>query len=206
MSEGFERPSKWIPETRLLAMAHVGKLGEEAAELAEVCLGLPDFDALAKEMADVRAMSELAIRYFKFDRALLSGCVVNAMIGQSWDNEFDVFKLGVAASRVSNICHRISIQGIYGLDPETQTPNLVTLLDRIAIVLAMCNIMLSGCLSQSARQQSDFDLAYIDARTQRKIAMKQDWHAMIVKEDEFMNRCREQMERLFMSEVPGDVE
>lgn len=36
MSDGTERPSKWIPITDFVALAHLGKAGEESAELSGI--------------------------------------------------------------------------------------------------------------------------------------------------------------------------
>lgn len=81
MSEGAERPSKWIPITNLVDLAHLGKLGEEAGELSSIvsrCIiqGIDEADpetgkrnryALEEEIADVMAMSALAIERFGLD-------------------------------------------------------------------------------------------------------------------------------------------
>lgn len=81
MADGTERPSKWIPMTDLLALAHLGKLGEETNELGAIvfrCIiqgidehdpetGKPNRQALAEEIADVRAMAELVCEHFEFD-------------------------------------------------------------------------------------------------------------------------------------------
>lgn len=78
MADGTERPSKWIPMTNLVDLAHLGKLGEECGELSSIvsrCIiqgidecdpetGKPNRLALEEEIADVMAMAELAI--FRF--------------------------------------------------------------------------------------------------------------------------------------------
>jgi phosphoribosyl-ATP pyrophosphohydrolase len=78
MADGTETPSKWIPMTDLLALAHLGKLGEEAGELVSIisrCIiqGIDERDpdtgelnriALGKEIADVIANGQLAIEHF----------------------------------------------------------------------------------------------------------------------------------------------
>lgn len=70
-------PADWQPESNKMVQAAVGKLGEEAAELAKVCCrisiqglhsvnpatGKSNIDELSDEIADVRAMAELARRY-----------------------------------------------------------------------------------------------------------------------------------------------
>ena len=82
MSEGTERPSKWIPMTNLVDLAHLGKLGEECGELIAIvsrCIiqgidecdpetGVPNRVSLMKEIADVKAMSELAEERFNLDK------------------------------------------------------------------------------------------------------------------------------------------
>lgn len=83
MSEGTERPSKWVPMTGidLIDAAHLGKLAEEAAELSGIIAriwiqGIDERDpetgkvnrhALTEEIADVLAMSELAVERLGLD-------------------------------------------------------------------------------------------------------------------------------------------
>lgn len=78
MADGTERPSKWIPVANEVDLAHLGKLGEELGELSAIvsrCIiqgidgadpetGKPNLLALQEEIADVRAMSQLAIERF----------------------------------------------------------------------------------------------------------------------------------------------
>lgn len=85
MADGTERPSKWIPMTNLVDLAHLGKLLEECGELTGItarCIiqGIDEADpesgkknhlALTEEIADVVAMSELAIERFLLDRDLI---------------------------------------------------------------------------------------------------------------------------------------
>lgn len=80
-TEDIKQPSLWIPMTEPINMAHIGKLGEEASELARICCRImiqgidgidPDTDnvnryALADEIADVYAMAGLCIGRFKLD-------------------------------------------------------------------------------------------------------------------------------------------
>lgn len=86
MATGNERPSKWIPMTNLIDLAHLGKLGEETGELIGIvsrCViqgigesdpetGKPNVQALMEEIADVYAMGELAIERFGLDREEIS--------------------------------------------------------------------------------------------------------------------------------------
>ena len=81
MADGTERPSKWIPMTNLIDLAHLGKLGEEAGELSAIisrCIiqgidecdpetGKPNRRALTEEIADVMVMLNLAICRFDLD-------------------------------------------------------------------------------------------------------------------------------------------
>lgn len=81
MSEGTEIPNKWVPMTDLIALAHLGKLSEEAGELSSIvsrCIiqgidecdpetGKPNRQALLEELSDVAAMSQMAIDYFGLD-------------------------------------------------------------------------------------------------------------------------------------------
>lgn len=85
MSDGTERPSKWIPITCLLDLAHLGKLGEETSELSRIafrCIiqGVAEADpetqkpnniALQEEIADVFATAELVIERWKLDRTAI---------------------------------------------------------------------------------------------------------------------------------------
>jgi hypothetical protein len=87
MSDGTERPSKWIPMTglSLIDAAHLGKNGEEASELARILFriwiqGIDECDpetgklnrvALAEEIADVEAMNELTIERLGLDRKFI---------------------------------------------------------------------------------------------------------------------------------------
>ncbi len=71
------RPSKWIPCTDLRTLAALGKLQEELGELTSIVArtiiqgvdgvdpetGKPNLQALAEEIADVRAMSRLVIEH-----------------------------------------------------------------------------------------------------------------------------------------------
>lgn len=86
MADGTERPSKWIPTTDLLDLAVLGKLAEECGELSSIiarCIiqgpdendpesNKPNLQALMEEIADVRAMSELAIARFQLDRGKIA--------------------------------------------------------------------------------------------------------------------------------------
>ncbi len=86
MADGTERPSKWVPMTNLIDLAHLGKMGEEAGELSSIisrCIiqgidecdpetGKPNRLALAEEIADVMATSELAIERFDLDEGFIS--------------------------------------------------------------------------------------------------------------------------------------
>lgn len=80
-TEDIKQPSLWIPMTDPIDLAHIGKLGEEAAELASICHRIviqgidgidPDnhkfnLDALKDEIADVYAMAGLCIARFKLN-------------------------------------------------------------------------------------------------------------------------------------------
>lgn len=86
MADGTERPSKWIPTTDPVDLAHLGKLGEETAELSAIVSRIiiqgidendpetnkPNRQALAEEIADVFAMAELAIDRFDLDFKMIS--------------------------------------------------------------------------------------------------------------------------------------
>ena len=77
-ADKIKAPSKWIPEKDARILAVTGKLGEEAAELSKIChriaiqglngvdpaTGKPNVVALAEEVADVRALSDLANSLF----------------------------------------------------------------------------------------------------------------------------------------------
>lgn len=81
-----DEPSMWVPMTNPVDLAHIGKLGEEASELAAVCAritiqgidgvdpgtGKTNLQALMDEIADVRAMSELAMEKFSLDRPAIA--------------------------------------------------------------------------------------------------------------------------------------
>jgi len=74
----LKAPSDWQTERNPVTVAVIGKLGEEAAELSKIChratiQGIvghdpkndkPNEDAIFEEMADTRAMSILAEKYF----------------------------------------------------------------------------------------------------------------------------------------------
>lgn len=76
-----EAPSLWIPTSNPIDLAHIGKLGEEAAELARIChriiiQGVDGVDPgnqltnrieLQNEIADVYAMAGLCIARFKLN-------------------------------------------------------------------------------------------------------------------------------------------
>lgn len=78
MADGTENPQRWVPITDLVDLAHLGKLGEESGELSSIiarCIiqgidgvdpstGKPNRIALQDEIADVRAMSYMAIDRF----------------------------------------------------------------------------------------------------------------------------------------------
>jgi len=78
----MQEPSPWQPENNKLHLAVLGKLGEEAAELAKAifrCIiqgvdgthpvtGKHNLDELRDEIADVRAGIELAIERFNLDQ------------------------------------------------------------------------------------------------------------------------------------------
>lgn len=71
MSTGSEQPSRWLPEPDINTHQAIGKLGEEAAELAAICsriliqgidganpdTGKTNRKALMDEVADVRALA-----------------------------------------------------------------------------------------------------------------------------------------------------
>jgi hypothetical protein len=73
-TDKIRAPSKWIPEKDARILAVTGKLGEEAAELSKIChriaiqglngidpaTGKPNVVALLEEIADVRALSDIA--------------------------------------------------------------------------------------------------------------------------------------------------
>lgn len=75
-------PSPWVPETDLMVLAHLGKLGEEASELSAHLFriviqgqhgddpetGQPNMEKLEDELADVLANAERAIYYLSLDR------------------------------------------------------------------------------------------------------------------------------------------
>lgn len=77
-TEDIKQPSLWIPMTDPIDLAHIGKLGEEAAELARICAritiqGIDGIDPetrltnrihLQNEIADVYAMAGLCIGRF----------------------------------------------------------------------------------------------------------------------------------------------
>lgn len=102
-TEDIKAPSLWIPMTDPVDLAHIGKLGEEAAEL-------------------------------------------------------------------SKICHRISIQGIAGIDPSTHLFNRMILQDEIADVFANAGL----CISRFK-----LDVDEISKRERLKKAMKREWHKML---------------------------
>lgn len=74
-------PALWIPMKDPIELAHIGKLGEEAAELAAICAritiqGIDGIDpdngkvnrkALQHEIADVYAMAALCTGHFRLD-------------------------------------------------------------------------------------------------------------------------------------------
>lgn len=78
-TKDIKQPSLWVPMSDPIDLAHLGKLGEEAAELARICSRIiiqgiegtsPDDDktnkhALEDEIADVFAMAGLCIARFK---------------------------------------------------------------------------------------------------------------------------------------------
>lgn len=85
MTDGDAKTMKmslWLPEQDRIVLAVVGKLAEEASELAGICTrimiqgyreddpntGKPNLRALIEEIADVQATSEHAINYFGLDR------------------------------------------------------------------------------------------------------------------------------------------
>ena len=72
-----EHLSTWTPEEDPQVLSAIGKLGEEAAELAKICFRIiiqgadesdpdtskPNLEALAEEIADVRGVSAVVIRH-----------------------------------------------------------------------------------------------------------------------------------------------
>ena len=80
-TEDIKQPSLWIPMSEPINMAHIGKLGEEASELARICCrimiqGIDAIDpdskianrwSLQDEIADVYAMAGLCIARFKLN-------------------------------------------------------------------------------------------------------------------------------------------
>jgi hypothetical protein len=81
-ADGTERPSRWVPITDLVTLAHIGKAGEESAELSGILFrtiiqgidgvdpdtGKPNLLAIQEEVADVAAMNELLIELLGLDR------------------------------------------------------------------------------------------------------------------------------------------
>lgn len=77
--------SPWLPEQDRITLAAVGKLGEEAAELAGICArcviqgldgiepetGVPNQVALEKEMADVGAAGAVAIEALSLNQGAM---------------------------------------------------------------------------------------------------------------------------------------
>jgi hypothetical protein len=77
----IKKPSLWLPMTNKVDLAVLGKLGEEATECGtavfrtiiqgihecEPVTGKPNMRWLEDEIADVRAMSKLAMRHFEMD-------------------------------------------------------------------------------------------------------------------------------------------
>lgn len=80
------KPSKWIPITDLKTLALLGKLAEEANELGAIIArsiiqgldganpetGEVNIAALAKEIADVRGLSQLTIRRLALDESAIA--------------------------------------------------------------------------------------------------------------------------------------
>lgn len=80
-TEDIKQPSLWIPMSDPIDLAHIGKLSEEAAELARICAriiiqglhssdpisGKHNIDELQNEIADVYAMAGLCIARFKLN-------------------------------------------------------------------------------------------------------------------------------------------
>lgn len=78
--------STWMPLTDPVDLAHIGKLAEECAELSKICAriiiqgldgvdpetGVPNMEALGKEIADVTAMQGLCIERYQFDIGLIT--------------------------------------------------------------------------------------------------------------------------------------
>jgi tRNA A37 methylthiotransferase MiaB len=93
VADGTENPSRWIPMTDLPALAHLGRLGEEAGKLSAIisrCIiqGIDAIDpdtgeqnriALEKEIADVIANSQLAVEHFNLSRQHISDRVDRKM-------------------------------------------------------------------------------------------------------------------------------
>lgn len=77
--------STWMPLTDPVDLAHIGKLAEECAELSKICAriiiqgldgvdpetGVPNMEALWKEIADVSAMSQFCVNRYQFDMELI---------------------------------------------------------------------------------------------------------------------------------------
>ncbi len=99
MSEGTERPSKWVPPTNLVDLAHLGKhleeLGECVAMLGRiVCQGIEGIDpdttepnrvALEKEIADVAAMAKLTADRFGLDKESMNARALRKVaMKQAW--------------------------------------------------------------------------------------------------------------------------
>jgi hypothetical protein len=82
MANGTEYPSKWLPIIDRVALACIGKAGEESAELSAILFrtiiqGIDEIDpdtgklnrlAIQEEIADVAATSELLIEMLDLDR------------------------------------------------------------------------------------------------------------------------------------------
>lgn len=83
MSDAMKDPNPWHPMTDSVALKHIGKLGEEASELATACLrciiqgveerepvtGKINREWLEDEIADVLANISLVVPYFDLDLA-----------------------------------------------------------------------------------------------------------------------------------------
>lgn len=81
-------------------------------------------------------------------------------------------KLGEEASELARICARITIQGINGLDPDSNKLNVQALEDEIADVYAMAGL----CIGRFK-----LNVDHIELRERRKKMMKRTWHDMLRK-------------------------
>lgn len=163
----------WHPITVPIDLKHLGKLCEEACELAAVTtacmmafhgrIDLQQAQELEDEIADVRANSVLVIRHFKLERP----DIVSSTVG----NPFTYLGfLSRQASKLGQTASRCIIQGLDEEEPVTHVLNRHQLEIDIWMTLVRTDYVSSAF---------GLDRQRMTGREDRKIKHLGQWHNML---------------------------